>query len=107
MLRNNSQIKSWYKNLSLIFDSKSELIFSLTLEGIWKILRNLKVLGKVSLARINRKLAENRLNLRKVVETIKDIKEGIPIKEIEYYVEANNVVGFGDSLESQKGGIHD
>lgn len=55
LLRNNSQLKSFYKYFVAKFESASENSFSLTLEGLWKTLRELKILGhRLSLASVNR-----------------------------------------------------
>ena len=100
LLRNNSQMKGWYKNLTTIYDSKSELTFSLNLEGVWKIVRNLKVLGKISLARIDRLLAEPKPNLRNTIEAIRGMDEKFPVKDIEYLVQGNSIPNLTDSLEN-------
>lgn len=54
LLRNNTQLKAWYKGASSFYDQQSEFSFCLTLEGAWKMIRSLKVLGDFSLANFNR-----------------------------------------------------
>jgi hypothetical protein len=63
LLRNNSQLKSWYKGLSLYYDNKSEYSFSLNLDNVWKMMRSLKILGRISLAQIDRGLGGFKPNI--------------------------------------------
>ena len=54
LLRNNTQLKYWYKGLSNFYDQQSEFSFSLNGEGVWKMIRALKIIGDISLASIDR-----------------------------------------------------
>jgi hypothetical protein len=73
----------------------------LTLEALWKISRSIRILGKISLARIDRELAEPKLSLRNVVDALKGFKEQIVIPDIKYILESSNIHNFADSLEKQ------
>jgi len=54
LLRNNTQLKAWYKNAASFYDQQSEFSFCLNLEGVWKMIRSLKILGDFSLAQFDR-----------------------------------------------------
>ena len=54
LLRNNTQLKNWYKNAASFYDQQSEFSFCLNLEGVWKMIRSLKILGDFSLAQFDR-----------------------------------------------------
>ena len=54
LLRNNTQLKYWYKGLSNFYDQQSEKSFCLNLEGVWKMVRALKIVGDFSLAVLDR-----------------------------------------------------
>ena len=58
LLRNNSQLKFWYKGLANFYDQQSELSFCLNIEGVWKMVRALKILGDISLASLDRGLRD-------------------------------------------------
>jgi hypothetical protein len=59
LLRNNTQLKNWYKNAASFYDQQSEFSFCLNLEGVWKMIRSLKVLGDFSLAQFDRGVPHN------------------------------------------------
>jgi hypothetical protein len=54
LLRNNTQLKTWYRNAASFYDQQSEFSFCLNLEGVWKMIRSLKILGDFSLAQFDR-----------------------------------------------------
>lgn len=70
LLRNNTQLKSWYKGAAAFYDQQSEFSFCLTLEGAWKMIRSLKILGDFSLAHFNRGLPHSNPDIEGLLKII-------------------------------------
>lgn len=66
-------MKNWYKGISTFYDQQSEFSFCLNLEGAWKLIRSLKILGNFSLATLNRGLFETNPKVEQLLNIIEKV----------------------------------
>lgn len=85
LLRNNTQLKAWYKGAAAFYDQQSEFSFCLTLEGAWKMIRSLKVLGDFSLAHFNRGLPHTNPDIQALLKIVPPAAEERACYEDIYY----------------------
>lgn len=90
LLRNNSQLKSWYKGLSNFYDQQSELSFCLNLEGVWKMIRALKILGDFSLASIDRGFRDLNPHIKNILELLDVPRDEVDYEDVYYEKIASN-----------------
>lgn len=91
LLRNNTTLKNWYKAISTFYDQQSEYSFCLNLEGAWKMIRSLKILGSFSLATFNRGLYSNIPKVRELLQLVEQTPDLlINYEDIYYQSQAKN-----------------
>jgi hypothetical protein len=85
-------LKSWYKGISTFYDQQSEYSFCLNLEGAWKMIRSLKILGSFSLATLNRGLYENNPNIRELLKIVDQVPDSaVDYEDVYYKYQSKNV----------------
>ena len=85
LLRNNTQLKTWYRNAASFYDQQSEFSFCLNLEGIWKMIRSLKILGDFSLAEFNRGVPHSTPDIEAILKITPQVAEDKISYEDIYY----------------------
>lgn len=96
LLRNNSQLKNWYRGLSSFYDNHSENTFCLILENVWKMVRSLKLLGRISLAQLDRGFWGTQLNVRQALVLSESHQQKVGLEDIYYFDQSFNT---SDSLD--------
>lgn len=90
LLRNNSQLKNWYRGLSTYYDNHSEYSFSLVLENVWRMVRSLKILGRITLAQIDRAFWGFKANVKRMLDISVTRDKKVDIQELYYYDQSFN-----------------